>query len=62
MFTQLNVFDIMVISVDSSINVKDALDMRSTIIYNNNPYSFGVLLTTYPSFKYEMTWNGMHEF
>lgn len=50
------------ISVDSSINVKDTLNIKSTVIYNECPNEFKVLMTSFPSFKCEMAWNGTYRF
>uniref|UniRef100_A0A2H8TZF4 Apolipophorin n=1 Tax=Melanaphis sacchari TaxID=742174 RepID=A0A2H8TZF4_9HEMI len=54
---KINIFDIAVIDVDSSIMVKDGiLNTRSYIHYNDRPYNFEVSLTSSPSFKYIMGW------
>ncbi|XP_026815483.1 apolipophorins [Rhopalosiphum maidis] len=62
---KINIFDIAVIDVDSSIMVKDGvLNTRSNIHYNERPYSFELSLTANPSFKFIMGWEdkkGSHE-
>ncbi|XP_060861024.1 apolipophorins isoform X2 [Metopolophium dirhodum] len=54
---KMNIFDIAVIDVNSSIMVKDGvLNTRSNIKYNDHPYSFEISLTSNPSFKFMMEW------
>jgi len=57
----MNIFDIAVIDVDSSIVVKDGvLNTRSNIKYNDHPYSFEISLTSNPSFKFIMGWKSIY--
>lgn len=57
----MNVFDIIMIDVNSSIKVKDGvLDVRSAIDYNDHPYTFGLLLNPTPSLKFTMGWKGLY--
>lgn len=57
----MNIFGIAEIDVDSSIMVKDGvLNTRTNIKYNDHPYSFDISLTSNPSFKFIMGWEGMY--
>lgn len=62
---KINILDIAVVDVDSTITVKDGvLNTRSNIRYNERPYSFELSVTSNPSFKFIMEWKdkmGNHE-
>lgn len=49
------------VDVDSTITVKEGvLNTRSNIRYNERPYSFELSVTSNPSFKFIMEWEGLY--